>query len=164
MTHRISKKNYFFKGSALKCYICESYSNPGCVDLNDTRIQPQDCVIESLDNRSITLIGAKQDNVRRTIQPPTCLKIVTYDGEIKFQSHCCDRIERLYFQSNLGDREVVHRRCTTIYKNEDGCEYTTPSEFCDTCESDGCNSGNSIQLSTLIVFGAMACTAIRFVV
>lgn len=143
--------------SALKCYTCESVSNPRCADIKDKGFQPQECVAESALSQGIGFfsqlgLGGNNNNANKEPLTPTCLKVVTRNGT----------------------GSVVARRCAVKLQNQDPCTLArnaaqqtgvnTQFEFCGACDTDGCNSGNSMQLfSTLIVFGAMVCTARLFV-
>jgi len=141
--------------SALKCYTCESVSNPRCADIKDKGFQPQDCIVENVLAQGAGFFGQfGLGNNANNKEPlvPTCLKVVTRNGT----------------------GNVVARRCAVKSQSQDPCSLarntghqtgiTTQFEFCGTCETDACNSGNSMQLfATMIVFGAMVCTARLFV-
>ncbi|KAG4071331.1 hypothetical protein HA402_004035 [Bradysia odoriphaga] len=140
--------------SALKCYTCDSVSNKNCADIINKGFQPQECVAESILSQGAGFIGQfSGNNANKEPLKPTCLKLVTRNGTVG---------------------NVVARRCAVKSQNQDLCKLQESAvqhagssnhlEFCGTCDTDGCNSGNSMQLfSALIVFGAMVCTARLFV-
>lgn len=75
-----------FKGVALKCFTCESVSNPRCIDLSDKTYQPQECVAESFVSQTsgfFSQLGGNSNNNKEPVTP-TCLKIVTRNGKRKF--------------------------------------------------------------------------------
>ncbi|XP_037050201.1 uncharacterized protein LOC119084359 [Bradysia coprophila] len=139
--------------SALKCYTCDSVSNPRCADIKDKGFQAQECLAENVLSQGAGFFGQfglGGNNANKEPLKPTCLKIVTRNGTVG---------------------SVVARRCAVRTQDQDLCKLQAQNagnnnqlEFCGVCDTDGCNSGNSMQLfSTLIVFGAMVCTARLFV-
>lgn len=77
-----------FKGFALKCFTCESVTNPKCADLSDKVYQPQECVAESLLSQGsgffsqLGLGGNNNNNPNKEPLTPTCLKVVTRNGKL----------------------------------------------------------------------------------
>jgi len=144
---------------ALKCYRCDSVSNPRCGDLTDKSFQPEDCVVDSFLSQGANLFGqlgfgGNSNNVNRDNASPVCLKIVT---------------------KNITYANYVSRRCSVKVLNQDPCTLvrstiqqtgvSTQIDFCGACDDkDGCNSGNAMKMIyALVVFATMVSTARLFV-
>lgn len=74
-----------FKGFALKCFTCESVSNPKCADLSDKVYQPQECVAENILAQGAGFfsqlgIGGNTNGNKEPFTP-VCMKVVTKNGE-----------------------------------------------------------------------------------
>ncbi|KAJ6635642.1 hypothetical protein Bhyg_14228 [Pseudolycoriella hygida] len=139
---------------ALKCFICESNSNPRCVDSSVKNLQPQECVTENMLSYGSGFFSqfgvGPNSNPGKEPLTPTCFKFVTRNGT----------------------GHSVARRCAVKYQNQDPCATArstlqqTPTlqfEYCGTCDKDGCNTGNSLQfIFGLTAFAAVVSTARMF--
>lgn len=71
----------------MKCFTCESVSNPRCADLSDNKVyQPQECVAEQFISQGSGFLsqlglGGNSNNANKETLTPVCLKVVTRNGK-----------------------------------------------------------------------------------
>lgn len=155
-----------FSGAALKCWACNSLEIGNCADefdpekLTDVERRHflQDCLTVPLGIRKLNITTR-----------PVCRKMIT-------KSECwgCEiespvtywHLPPLFLIGPLaGERRVFSRMC--FYENEsqapDSCKLESKKspilevEFCESCTTDGCNSGSYLlPLVTLMALPIMA--------
>ncbi|CAD7079813.1 unnamed protein product [Hermetia illucens] len=142
---------FIVPGSGLRCYICDSSKNPGCIDLKrSSGIEPEPCKLE----RMVSSENWLTQLYKVSYYPTTHYEQYEYKGPM----HC-----QKVVASKDGDT-VTSRFCQIGTAKTDPCQISfdklknDPSikvESCSICDTDGCNSAPKLITGISTMFLAL---------